>query len=128
MPGAPATRPRAAAPNRSRRVIVMPILSAGPQTGSMRSFPVTLPALSRELVFRNLGKSPSNVLRNLTRNLQSLTAAAALSSFHRYVFVGRGVREQRDPGEPGLADARADAVDEGELPDRREDRALDHQL
>src|SRR5215471_2597990 len=94
----------------------------------MRLFPFTLSALSRELVFRNLGKSPSNVLRNLTRNLQPLTATAALSSFHRNVFVGRGVREQRDPGEPGLADARANAVDESELPDRREDRALDHQL
>src|SRR4051812_34249116 len=51
-----------------------------------------------------------------------------LRALDRDVLVGRGVGKQRDPIEAGLADPRADAVEEGELPDRRIDRPLDHQL
>src|SRR5215204_7318041 len=50
------------------------------------------------------------------------------ASLDRDVLVGRGVGEQRDPAEPGLADPRPDAVDEGELPDRRVHRPLVYDL
>src|SRR6476646_8607820 len=51
-----------------------------------------------------------------------------LRALDRDVLVGRRVREQRNPTEARLADARPDAVDEGKLPDRSIDRPLDHQL
>src|SRR5262249_37872627 len=53
---------------------------------------------------------------------------APLRTFHRDVLVRGRVGEQRDPAEAGLADPGADAVDEGELPDRGVDRALGHEL
>src|SRR5262245_8378472 len=53
---------------------------------------------------------------------------APLRTFHRDVLIWGRVGEQRDPAEAGLAHPRADTVDEGELPDRRIDRALDHEL
>src|SRR5262245_35415191 len=56
------------------------------------------------------------------------SVAFALWALHRHVLVRRGVGEQRDPAEARLSDARSDAVDEGKLPDRSVDRALDHQL
>src|ERR1700730_17421236 len=58
-----------------------------------------------------------------------LTARPAPSpALERDVLVRRGVGKKRDPAKPRLAHARADTVDEGKLPDRREDRPLDHQL
>src|SRR5436309_1501948 len=46
------------------------------------------------------------------------TVAAAVSTLKRDVLVWAGIGEGRDQAEPGLADLRSDAVDEGELPDR----------
>ena len=51
-----------------------------------------------------------------------------LDSFQREVLVRRSVGEPGDQTETRFADARADAVEEGQLPDRREDHALDHDL
>src|ERR1041384_6655602 len=51
-----------------------------------------------------------------------------LGPLERDVFIGRRVGEAGNQAEPGLADARADAVEEGELPDRRIDRALVNEL
>src|ERR1700750_2878151 len=53
---------------------------------------------------------------------------AALRTFHRDVLIGGRVGKQRNPAEAGFADPRADTVDEGDLPDRPIDRALDHEL
>jgi hypothetical protein len=60
--------------------------------------------------------------------LEVMARPAPLPTLERDVLVGRGVGKQRDPAEPRLAHAQADAVDEGKLPDRRKDRPLDHQL
>src|SRR5580692_5007047 len=48
--------------------------------------------------------------------------APRLRPFQRDVLVGRGVGEAGYQPKPRLSDARANAVDEGELPDRRVDR------
>src|ERR1700686_520657 len=50
--------------------------------------------------------------------------ADALSALQGDVLVGRGVGETGDQPEPRLAHPRADAVDKGQLPDRRVDRPL----
>src|SRR5215472_4278157 len=50
----------------------------------------------------------------------------ALRSLEGDVLVGCGVWEAGDQPEARLADARSDAVNEGELPDRRVDRPLAH--
>src|SRR5579872_2612172 len=51
-----------------------------------------------------------------------------LCALQSEVLIRRGVREPRDQPEPALADPRTDPVDEGKLPDRSEDRSLDHDL
>src|SRR5215471_2676579 len=47
-----------------------------------------------------------------------------LRGLERHVFVRHRIREAPDPAEPRLAHARTDAPDAGELPDRRDQRAL----
>src|SRR5438552_17327436 len=54
--------------------------------------------------------------------------AAGLTRFQRDVLVRPGIGERRDQAEPGFSDARAVAVDEGELPDRRINRLLVKEL
>ena len=51
-------------------------------------------------------------------------AAQRMSALDRDVLVGRGIGDSRDQPEPGFADPRPDAVDERQLPDRREDRSF----
>ena len=51
-----------------------------------------------------------------------------LCRLERDIFEGSRVREVGDQAEPRLADPRADAVEKGELPDRRKDRALVKEL
>src|SRR5947209_19593689 len=46
----------------------------------------------------------------------------------RNVLVGTGIGESRDQAEAGFADLRPVAVDEGQLPDRRDHGLLVHQL
>src|SRR6516165_4805069 len=51
-----------------------------------------------------------------------------LGGFQGDILIGRRVWEARDQTEPGFPDPRSDAVDEGQLPDRRVDRALVNNL
>src|SRR5438874_2279949 len=48
--------------------------------------------------------------------------------FDRDLLVGTGIREGRDQAEAGLADPRAVAVDERQLPDRCNDRLFGYEL
>src|SRR5437763_3146355 len=50
------------------------------------------------------------------------------SALYRDVLLGRGVGEAGDQTEGRRPDPRTDAVEKGELPDRREDRALVYEL
>src|SRR5260370_26458868 len=52
----------------------------------------------------------------------------ALSGLQGDVLVGRGVGEIRDQAEARFSDPRPDRVDEGELPDRRGERAPGDEL
>ena len=54
--------------------------------------------------------------------------SSRVSPFQRDVLIRRGVGEQRNLAEAGFGDPRPRAVDEGELPDRRVDDPLGHDL
>src|SRR5947209_20380459 len=50
------------------------------------------------------------------------------SALYRDVLIGRGVGKQRDLAKAGFTDPRSRPIDEGELPDRRVDHPLRHDL
>src|SRR5512133_3574001 len=55
---------------------------------------------------------------------RSRSATSPLSGFQRDVLVRSSIGEARDQPEAGFTDPRSVTVDEGELPDRREDCSL----
>src|ERR1700730_9396311 len=89
----------------------------------MRHWSGALPATSSSLL--HAAESGRDRWSSSSR---SMARPAPLPALERDVLVRRGVGKKRDPAKPRLAHARADAVDEGKLPDRRKDRPLDHQL
>src|SRR5215208_603223 len=98
------------------------ILRARPALGEaeLRLTPSAQARLAREA---NAGSASRRV-----QNPDAASDCAPLRALQRDLLVGAGIGEAGDQAEPGLAHSRSDAVDEGELPDRCEHRALVHEL
>src|SRR5204863_5731109 len=101
----------------------------GPAACEMLGIPAVRPSVASASASRRVKPRPAcHFDRDESTMLLLIASLRSRSPLDRDVLVGRGVRKQRDLAEPGLADPRAGAVDKGELPDRRVDDPLGHDL
>src|SRR5215472_7801966 len=126
--GAPATRPSAANPRTSRRVKLVWLTPDLRLTDEfIVSFPIKTNGWLRVFSQRDCFVAPLLAMTDVSHVIAS-EAKQSLRALDRDVLEGGGVGEIGDQAEPGLADPRSHTIDEAELPDRRVDRPLGHDL
>ena len=113
-------------------VIAPPYSTAGGRVVHARVQRMNEPASweirSWESSYSALPRLPPSFDSDVAASTTSLDRRSRSLAMQFHVLVGRGVGVASDQTETGLRDARADAVQEGELPDWREHRLFVHEL